>query len=523
MSDTQAMTNQELLPLSDELAAEVHALATFLRDLFRGLDVSIRRYAVRKSRDAGSVSRFLNGQRVPHWEFIATLLEDLAEKRGPVQAEVVVRVRALHRAALRASNEGRYELQVLHDQLERADRDHRQAEVREQALLEALQHRQQRIAALEADRLQLEAASYQERQDREQEIEQYEDATKEFTSEITRLRREIAELKTELKAAHDKATAANSKCESLEKKIEEYESIEGARVDPPTAEMEEMSNRLEAALREVDSLKVRTESGPTSTSAPLSENLETIPYVKLNPDVQHFKSIANIELLALLLWRFWMKEDRKRLRPVLESLVVDKPISEIAALCAELSPGVHQELRRTIAIGFASYRDAASVTQLLDLPGAPEDLREIVAAGFILSRGGDEVASLLRLSQGLPCSGFVLTAFGDAGRTMPDSNLADIAIALNDANSSMLDEAMDVVCQSAAHHRSMATTASFIFAMKRSGLDHMLTRTLEAFHDFRPANARRDLRAILGSAGYRLSNADIVPLVPSGETEWGIS
>ncbi|MFD0386018.1 hypothetical protein ACFQ2B_37415 [Streptomyces stramineus] len=88
----------------------------------------------------------------------------MAEARQqPVQAEVLSHIKSLHRAALRVSNATLYEVQILQDQLEDADRAHQQAEVREQALLEALQARQHRIAELETERKQLEISWTTER------------------------------------------------------------------------------------------------------------------------------------------------------------------------------------------------------------------------------------------------------------------------------------------------------------------------------------------------------------------------
>ncbi|QCW76589.1 hypothetical protein EQG64_00325 [Streptomyces sp. S6] len=58
----------ELRPLGEDLTQESRALAQALRELFEGLDVSVRRYAARHRRDPGTFSRYLNGTRLPPWE-----------------------------------------------------------------------------------------------------------------------------------------------------------------------------------------------------------------------------------------------------------------------------------------------------------------------------------------------------------------------------------------------------------------------------------------------------------------------
>ncbi|MEV6805836.1 hypothetical protein [Streptomyces sp. NPDC051129] len=54
-----------LVPLGGDLPEDSRVLAEALRRLFAGLGVSVRRYAARRHRDPGSLSRFLNGTRVP--------------------------------------------------------------------------------------------------------------------------------------------------------------------------------------------------------------------------------------------------------------------------------------------------------------------------------------------------------------------------------------------------------------------------------------------------------------------------
>ncbi|KOG87120.1 regulator, partial [Streptomyces varsoviensis] len=91
----------ELRPLADDLNSDARALARMLRELFDGLDVSVRRYAARRHRDAGTFSRYLSGTRVPPWEVIMDLFTDLAEHRGTAATPAAIElVRGLHQTAV---------------------------------------------------------------------------------------------------------------------------------------------------------------------------------------------------------------------------------------------------------------------------------------------------------------------------------------------------------------------------------------------------------------------------------------
>lgn len=94
----------ELRPLAQELTPEARALAMALRELFEGLDVSVRRYAARRVRDAGTFSRYLSGSRIPPWEVVMDLFTDVAEHRGMAATpDAIELVRRLHRAAVATS------------------------------------------------------------------------------------------------------------------------------------------------------------------------------------------------------------------------------------------------------------------------------------------------------------------------------------------------------------------------------------------------------------------------------------
>ena len=140
----------ELRPLAEDLDADCRAFAEALRTLFDGLGVSVRRYAARRFRDPGTISRYLGGTRVPPWSFVEDLFEDLTEQRGGAPTALTLdHVRELHRCAVRAGGSPGHGVEALQQQLAVADREARRASVQEEELGQALRDRQHRIADLE--------------------------------------------------------------------------------------------------------------------------------------------------------------------------------------------------------------------------------------------------------------------------------------------------------------------------------------------------------------------------------------
>ncbi|MFF8975354.1 helix-turn-helix domain-containing protein [Streptomyces cellulosae] len=239
----------ELVPLSDEIPEEARELATELRRFFKTLNISVRRYAARSNYDPATVSRYLNGKRVPPWSFVQGLLTDVTEHRGhPLQHEAFEVIRRLHRAALQASNARLYAVQELQDKLAEADKEHRRAELRERVLVEAMEARQRRIAELENEVLELNSSLLEERERSatvDQQVERF-SATEE---ELARLREEVQELRQQLARAHELSEQAEARCERLEEQLAEAEDI--ARAGQEAREQE----RLETALQEAAEFK----------------------------------------------------------------------------------------------------------------------------------------------------------------------------------------------------------------------------------------------------------------------------
>lgn len=150
--DTEARRGpwpHELQPVHDGLPPETAALAQALRDLFAGLNLTTRRYAARRSYDSSTVSRYLSGQRLPRWEFVLNLLNDVSEARGATPTgEAVDMLRTLHTAAWQTGNSPVHRVHLLERKLADADREAQRAAARERWLQDTLEDREQRIRDL---------------------------------------------------------------------------------------------------------------------------------------------------------------------------------------------------------------------------------------------------------------------------------------------------------------------------------------------------------------------------------------
>ncbi|WP_333771336.1 response regulator [Streptomyces sp. IBSBF 2435] len=209
----------ELRPLAADLNGDCRRFAQALRTLFAGLDVSIRRYAARRYRDAGTVSRYLSGVRVPPWEFVVDLFADLATDHGATATPLTLdHVRELHRCAVQALVSPAHGIEVLQRQLADADREARRATVQEDLLGDALLDRQHRIADLEVRLNLLEAQWTAERTHPRVPAVEPEDAD-DLRAERQRLEAQVRSLEAELGETRLRVMIAESRCDVLERQL----------------------------------------------------------------------------------------------------------------------------------------------------------------------------------------------------------------------------------------------------------------------------------------------------------------
>ncbi|GHF21144.1 MULTISPECIES: response regulator [Streptomyces] len=298
----------ELRPLAPELTPESRALALALRELFEGLDVSARRYAARRFRDAGTFSRYLNGTRVPPWEVVMDLLTDVAEHRGTAATpEAVELVRRLHRAAVETSASPRHAVEVLEQQLAEADRVSRRSTARGDALGDALLDRKHRIADLEVRLSQLEAEWGAERERADRLAAANPDVT-ELLRERDALQGEVARLSADLHAAHKQREDAEERCALLERQLQAVEEARQTAGSLPAATPQAMPKVLvvddqsdnllamTAVLSTLDQELVAVSSGQEALKALLDHDDFAVIIMDVQmPDMDGYETAAHIK------------------------------------------------------------------------------------------------------------------------------------------------------------------------------------------------------------------------------------
>jgi trypsin-like peptidase len=209
----------DLQPLGDELSPQARDLAAALRGLFEGLRISVRRYGLRRHLDPGTVSRYLNGTRMPPWQFIEDLFREVAKtcKASPT-ALTMIHLKKLHDAVLEASNSPLRTMQLLQEQLARADQESCRAQLREQALVDALEVKQHRIAELEVRlNLALSEPCMLPRQTTAR--PSHESSLDALCTDHAQLLAEVAILSEDLERVQELHKQAELRCEELERKL----------------------------------------------------------------------------------------------------------------------------------------------------------------------------------------------------------------------------------------------------------------------------------------------------------------
>ncbi|QDI73597.1 response regulator [Streptomyces calvus] len=209
--------------MGDDLNDASRALAEALRELFESLHLSVRRYAARRRLDPGTVSRYLNGTRLPPWQVISDLFTDVAEHRGTaVTTEAIELVRGLYGTAVDAASSPKHAVEILEQQLADADHISRRSSVRGDVLGDALLDRTQRIADLETRLNQLEADRIAERKRADELAEAHPDVSG-LLRERNALQQEVERLGEALHEAQVQRAAAEGRCDLLERQLEAVE------------------------------------------------------------------------------------------------------------------------------------------------------------------------------------------------------------------------------------------------------------------------------------------------------------
>ncbi|TDD98176.1 hypothetical protein [Actinomadura rubrisoli] len=203
-----------LKPLDPALSPQVRTWASELRTIWAASGMSINRFAHLHPVDKGTLSRYLNGRRVPrdHW-FLDKLLAVQAEQGKEVSQEVREHLTRLQLEALQVAHPQEYRVRLVSDELELAVVGQREAERYARSLEEQLADRNHRLEELTDQHGRLRAAW---------------DADRAATqAHKNRLDTEIADLTRHLDQARQRSTHAEQRCRNLEDLLD--------RLDTPPA------------------------------------------------------------------------------------------------------------------------------------------------------------------------------------------------------------------------------------------------------------------------------------------------
>jgi serine phosphatase RsbU (regulator of sigma subunit) len=203
-----------LKPLDPGLRAEVLEWAAQLRVIWAATGLSLGQFAVLHPVDKGTISRYLNGERVPrdHW-FLDKLLAILADKGDPVTPVVCEHLTALHLRALEAAHPHEYKVRLIQDELKIAVTSKLEAERYARTLEEQLAQRNLEIRSLAEDKGRLRSA---------------------WHAEHDRLQRAIRETTRQLRETEERATQAEQRCALFEDALDQINSPASAGEDHAT-------------------------------------------------------------------------------------------------------------------------------------------------------------------------------------------------------------------------------------------------------------------------------------------------
>lgn len=257
-------TTSQLAPLNPDLEPDVRTFVQHVRDLFALTEMSVRRYAALHKYDPGTISRYLNGVRLPSTQFLDSLQQEVASRGGaPVTEQVQEQTHTLYLAALRARSPSTYELQRAIDKARACELALRESELMVAALKEAVATRESRLHETEMARRALAAAAAAERLDNAEEH-----AARD--AERQRLIEEITQLQCQLGLALRSRDRALAKVRRLEEELTALEDNSSSVVDSPDLrEAREVASRIIAdARREAEAIKALPIRAPRYTVGP---------------------------------------------------------------------------------------------------------------------------------------------------------------------------------------------------------------------------------------------------------------
>ncbi|MEV6979978.1 hypothetical protein AB0M95_01750 [Sphaerisporangium sp. NPDC051017] len=225
----------ELAPLSPELSPQVMAWAGELRAQFTALGMSISLFCRLNPIDKGTVSRYLNGKRVPadRW-FLDQILTLRASAGTPVTDDVRAHLLKLQMTALKVAHPHEYRVRRANDELEIAVTSWHESKRYAQSLEQQLTERTRSLQDLLMENDRLRAA---------------------WDHDRTQYLQEVADLTQQLELARGRARQAERRVQALEELLDQLETQH-----PPQGEFatDITSDDPRAVASVLDSVPVRS-------------------------------------------------------------------------------------------------------------------------------------------------------------------------------------------------------------------------------------------------------------------------
>ena len=230
----------DLKPLASGLSVEVLDWAVELRTIWTAIGLSMNQFASLHPVDKGTISRYLNGQRVPRdrW-FLNKLLAIQAEYGQPVTPAVREHLAELQLRALEVAHPHEYRVRRVNDELEIALTGKLEAERYARALEEQLADRNRQVSELAEAKGRLRVAWDADRVAMQADCE--------------RLTLEIGQITGQVHLARERAAEAERRCQLLEDVLDHLDAHIPAsdeyRIDTKTGLLTSSAWELEAVYK----------------------------------------------------------------------------------------------------------------------------------------------------------------------------------------------------------------------------------------------------------------------------------
>lgn len=238
MSEITRTPPTGLKSLDPGLGPELLDWVSELRTIWAATGLSMNQFATLHPINKGTISRYLNGQRVPtdRW-FLDKLLAVQADNGKPVMPAVREHMTRLHLRALQATHPHEYRVRLIRDELEIALTGKLEAERYALALEKQLTERNRQVREMTGDKSRLRTAWDADRAAMQAKYE--------------RLTLEIAEISGQLHLARDRAAQSEQRCQQLEGMLDHLDTHSAADEDQTSEVVLSVAHELRSPLTSV--------------------------------------------------------------------------------------------------------------------------------------------------------------------------------------------------------------------------------------------------------------------------------